>query len=521
MGAVTLPQIESAPASGALLAVEGLTKSFAGTRALDGVSFELERGTVHALLGGNGSGKSTTIKVLAGVYEADGGQITLGGTTLDAAAITPSIARHLGLRFVHQQNTVFPTLSVAENLAIGHGFEAGIGGRVRWREQRRQAQALLERFEIDAAPTSKLGTLGLATQTMITIARALQDVEENARGLLVLDEPTSALPPHEADLLLDALERYVKRGETIMYVSHRLEEIVRIADRATILRDGVVAASLERDEISHDRLVELIMGRKGPVTQLGASSRQRRSDAAAVVSVRGLSGGAARRIDVDVHEGEILGVAGLLGSGRTSLLRLLFGAQPREDGVILLRGRALDVTSPHEAMCAGIAYVPDDRLKDAAFMEMSVTENLGMAVTPMYVRGGRLRHRTERVAARGLMSSYMIKAASPKARFSTMSGGNQQKVVLARWLRREPQLILLDEPTQGVDVGARHEIWQIVRAAADRGAAVIAVCSDFDELAQVCDRALIVKGGRSVGERDGADLDGKTLEHAVLQEEAA
>ncbi len=499
------------------LIVSDLCKSFGGTQALDGVSFTLEPGTVHALLGGNGSGKSTMIKVLAGVYQADSGHVTLRGETHPARSISPALAREAGLRFVHQQDSTFPTLTVAENLALGHGFEVGAGWRVRWRTQQRLAREVLERFEINVDPSAKLGTLGLALQTMITIARALQDVEDAKNAILVLDEPTSALPPHEVDMLLDALRRHASRGQTIMYVSHRLDEIVRIADCATILRDGKVAAVVDRDDITHDRLVELIMGRKTPPMTTRSPVDRRRSTRTAALSARGLVGGAVRNVNLDVHPGEIVGIAGLMGSGRTTLLRLLFGAQVAEAGELCVGGDVLHLSNPRQAMRAGIAYVPEDRLIDAAFAELDVTENIGMATTGRYFRGGRLRHRLERQDAKELMDRFMVKAESPKARFSTMSGGNQQKVVIARWLRREPAVLLLDEPTQGVDVGARLEIWELVRQAAVRGAAVITVCSDFDELALVCDRVLVLQDGTTVAEYDGHDLDGESLEHAVLQ----
>jgi ribose transport system ATP-binding protein len=510
---------ERGAAAAPVLGVEGLRKAFGGTQALDDVSFALERGRIHALLGGNGSGKSTTIKVLAGVYQADEGRVTLGGQTHDVHSLSPALAKDAGLRFVHQQDSLFPTLTVAENLAFGHGFETGAGWRVRWRSQHRRAEGLLARLELDVAPTAIVGTLGLATQTMVTIARALQDIDDATDAVLVLDEPTSSLPPHEADLLLEALLRYATAGQTIMYVSHRLDEIVHIADRATILRDGKVATTIDREEISHDRLVELIMGRKAARMAHRAPPQTTRRDAPAL-EVRGLAGGAVRSVDLEVRPGEIVGVAGLLGSGRTTLLRLLFGAQAPAAGEIVVNGVDRRFSSPSEAMKAGVAYVPEDRLRDAAFAQLNVTENIGMAVAGRYFRGGRLRHRRERKDATDLMAKYMVKAESPRARFSTMSGGNQQKVILARWLRREPAVLLLDEPTQGVDVGARLEIWDLIREGAARGAAVIAVCSDFDELARACDRAVILQRGVLVGGVQAADLDGSTLEHSVLWKEA-
>jgi ribose transport system ATP-binding protein len=502
----------------AALSVRHLCKSFGGTQALDDVSFSLRRGKIHALVGGNGSGKSTTIKVLAGVYQADRGEVELAGEWVPADSLTPARAREAGLRFVHQQESTFPDLTVAENLAIGHGFDVGAGGRVRWRSQNRLAERLLERFEIDASPRARLDTLSMASRAMVAIARAVQDVDDSRGAILVLDEPTSALPPHEVQLLLDALERYARAGQTIVYVSHRLDEIVRIADAATVLRDGRVAASIQRDEITHDRLVELIIGRK--VDRMVARSARAMTDALPrVLKAANLAGGAVRDASFALHRGEIVGVAGLLGSGRSSLLRLLFGALPVESGEIELDGRAIRPSGPREAIRAGVAYVPEDRLNDAAFADLDVMENLGMATTSSYFRRGLLRHRAEAQDTRGLMTDFLVKAESPEARFSTLSGGNQQKVILARWLRRNPPVLLLDEPTQGVDVGARLEIWDLVRRVADQGTAVLAVCSDFDELATACDRILVMTKGRVVAEMLGGNLDGHGLEEAVLAEE--
>jgi ribose transport system ATP-binding protein len=503
-----------------VLRVLDVEKSFGGTQALAGVSFELQAGSVHALLGGNGSGKSTAIKILAGVYDADGGQIELGGRRIDAATMTPARAREAGLHFVHQQQSTFPELTVAENLAIGRGFQTGQLARVKWRELRRRSAQILERFHIDADPDARLGDLGPAGQAMVAVARALQDQEGEHEGVLVLDEPTASLPRAEADLLLAALRRYADEGQTILYVTHRLEEVLRVADSATILRDGHVVTTADRSELSHGKLVELIMGRK--VEELLTSTAEQGAGAQreVVARVTGLSGGPVRDASFAVHQGEILGIAGLLGSGRSSLLRLLFGAVPVEDGTVELDGKDVRFASPRQAIAAGVAYVPEDRLTDAAFADMTVTENLGITTTGRYFRGARLRHRAERQDARVIVGDYLIKAAALNAPFATMSGGNQQKVIMARWMRRDPRLLLLDEPTQGVDVGARAEIWQLVRNAVDQGAASVVVSSDMEELPRVCDRVLVLRQGRIVGELAGADLTEKQLDQLLLTAEA-
>ena len=495
-----------------------LRKAFAGTVALAGASFELERGTIHALLGGNGSGKSTAIKIMAGVYQADGGQFEAGGNRFDATAMTPARARELGLRFVHQQQSTFPELTVAENLAIGHGFGRGPLSRVHWRSVFRRTAAVLERFQIKASPRDRLGSLGAATQAMVAIARALQDQEGEGEGVLVLDEPTASLPSSEVEMLLDALQRYAAAGQTILYVTHRLDEVTRIADGATVFRDGAVAATLGKDELDHATLVEKIMGRK--VERALGGGRQA-IEGEALLRVSGLEAGPVRDASFELREGEVLGIAGLLGSGRSSILRALFGAKPAGAGRIELGGEELQLAEPRQAMAAGIAYVPEDRLADAAFTELSVLDNCGITTAGRYFRRGHIRRRAERRDARELIAAFHVKAASLDAPFTSMSGGNQQKVVLARWMRRNPRLLLLDEPTQGVDVGARAEIWQLVRKAVDAGAGALVVSSDYEELSRACDRVLVLQQGRIAAELCDDDLTEENLDHLTWTTEAA
>lgn len=507
------------------LRVTGLAKTFGGTRAVAGVGFEIEAGTIHALLGGNGSGKSTTIKMLSGMYQADEGVIAVGDeygdNACEASAWSAAKAKDAGLRFVHQQSSAFPELTVAENLAIGHGFETGAGGRVHWRAQRRRARATLQRFGIDLDPAAPLAQYGVATHAMVAIARALQDIapgDAQAGGILVLDEPTAALPPREVAVLLSELRRLAREGQTVVYVTHRLDEVVQIADRATILRDGRVTATLTGAEITHSALVESITGGSLP-TAAAASTRVSHADDAVRLRCTGLVGAAVRGADLQVRAGEIVGVAGLLGSGRSTLLRIVAGETSREGGEIVLDGGRVSFRNPRDGVRAGVAFSPEDRRDAAAFMELSVRENMGILSTPRYFRRGRLRHRREAADARDLLQTYGVRAASTELPIGLLSGGNQQKALLARWLRLRPRLLLLDEPTQGVDIGARTEIWQLVRRAVDEGAAALAVLSDFEEMVAVCDRVILVRRGRTVGELDCQGLTDSALEHAVLATE--
>ncbi len=489
------------------LRVRDVAKAFAGTKALAGASFEVARGTIHALIGGNGSGKSTLMKILAGVETADAGEIEIRGERHDAASQTPARARAAGLHFVHQQNSTFPDLTVAENLALGRGFDTALGARIRWRVTRRRAAEVLSRLEIDVAPDAPVNQLGPATQMMVAIARALQDQEGASDGILLLDEPTASLPAHEVDVLLAALKRYAAAGQTIVYVTHRLEEVMQIADSATVLRDGSVVARLCRDELDHTTLVSLIMGRAVEET----SFRSSRAPGEVVLEASGFAGGGG---GFELRAGEVIGVAGLLGSGRTSMLRQLFGVAGG-DAEVRMHGRPLMLRDCTDAMRAGIAYIPEDRTADAVFADLSVKENLSITALGSYWRRGRIDRGRERRSARDLMSSFRVRAASEEAPLATLSGGNQQKVILARWLQRKPGVLLLDEPTQGVDVGSRAEIHGIVREIVDRGAGALIVSSDFSELAAVCDRAIVLRRGRVVAEVPGGDLTEDVLNSVV------
>lgn len=490
--------------------IEHVSKDFGPTRALQDVTVELAPGTVHALLGGNGSGKSTLIKILAGVEQADRGMVRLGDISVDLRQMTPMAARECGLHFVHQQTSTFQSLTVAENLALSRRFDTATLGRIPWRAIRENAAAVLDRFEIDAHPDQLLGELGPATQTMVAIARALQGQEDATRGVLVLDEPTASLPDPEVRLLLDALRRYAQAGQTIVYVTHRLDEVFAVADRATLLRDGRVVAEVAPSELTHEALVELIMGRS--VEQV---ERLRGvSDGEPVLEVTRLTGGPLRDVSFEAHAGEIVGIAGLIGSGRSSLLKGLFGAVPM-DGTVAVEGIRVRARQPRDAIAAGLVYVPEDRTKDAAFRQLAVRENISLTALSDYWSKGWLQQRREARDARGLLEQYHIKAASTEAPLATLSGGNQQKAVLARWLRTNPRVLLLDEPTQGVDVGARTEIYKMIGDAVMSGATALLASSDFEELATVCTRVLVLHRGRIADELRGDDVTSERVQRAV------
>ncbi len=492
-----------------VLRVHGIGKTFPGTRALDGVSLNVRRGEIHALVGTNGSGKSTLIKILAGIYTADpGGEIVVNGTRFASGDLTPAKAKAVGLHFVHQIPAVFPMLSVAENIAIGRGFVTGPGGRIRWAEQRERTQRILERFHIHGTPEMPAGFLGPADRTLVVIARALQDLDGAHSGVLILDEPTASLPGPEVERLLDTLRKYAAQGQAIIYVTHRLDEVLRATQRVTALRDGRNVGTVDTAGMDKSKIVSLMLGRS--VDQERAHGVTVAS-ADPVLSVRGLAGGYVSGATFEVGRHEILGVAGLIGSGAADIQRLLFGTVPITGGEVTLDGRPYRPEGPQAAIAAGVAYVPPDRAHEAEFPAMSVRANLTAGAVSRYFLGNRLRHDLERSDARALIERFLVRASSTEQPQSTLSGGNQQKTIVARCLRDEPKLLLLDEPTQGVDVHARAEIHKLLREAAKGKTSMIVVSSDFEELASLCDRVIAVVRGRIVGEVRPPALDSHRL----------
>jgi ribose transport system ATP-binding protein len=494
-------------ADGAVVSLRGIRKSFPGTRALDGVSIELQPGEVHALLGGNGSGKSTLIKIMAGVYTADAGDIEVQGTITPGDAFTPELADSSGLRFVHQQDSGFPTLTVTENLFAGHHLPTLPGGVINWRAAHRLTRQVLEEYGLDINARALFGELRPAAQQMVVIARALFGTADVCA--VVLDEPTASLPPAEVEHLLESVRGLVARGLAVMYVTHRLDELPGFAARATVLKDGRVAGTMRGDELTHERMIDLITG---GLIIAGGRPTQAHPGGDVILAVSNLSAGPVRDANLEVRAGEVLGISGLVGSGRTSLLRAIFGDLRQDAGSITLKGRSLK-GGVASAVAAGIAMVPENRLTDAVFAQLRLDENLvGAALENYRGRTGLLNYKSAVHDAAELKVRYAIKASSLASPLEVLSGGNQQKAVLARWMHRNPSLILLDEPTQGVDVGARAEIHEIVRDAARRGAAVVVVSSDVEELAVLCDRVVGMVRGATMGELSGADISTSDLE---------
>lgn len=512
MQSPALTELQRHPA----LELGSLSKTFPGGKALDDVSFTVDAGTVHMLVGGNGSGKSTLVKGLAGVQPADsGGWIRLRGETIPAHEMTPRKARGAGLRFVHQHPGVFPTMTVADNVALSNTFPVRLG-RVSGRALRARTKRLLDTFHIDVSPDAIMGDLQTAAQTMIAIARALQDQTEGTQPLsaVVLDEPTASLPENEAELVLSTVRRVAETGVAVIYITHRLEEVAQVGDAFTVLRDGKHVITRRAAGVNESALIEYIVGRPLEPADTQSALLTGRHDV--VLSVRNLTAPPLADISFDVHAGEILGIAGLLGSGRSELLHSLFGSRPVEAGTAVLSGMPMEFGDVASTMQGGLALVPEDRPNEAMFPDQSVRHNFSIADLPTFSRFGRMHAGDERRAASEAVRTFMIQAKSDGQVISSLSGGNQQKVILARWIQRHPKVLLLDEPTQGVDVAARAEAYAIIRRAAASGVATIIVSSDFEELAEISDRVLIMREGRLVGEVQGPQIDRHRLTELTL-----
>ncbi|WP_326818108.1 MULTISPECIES: sugar ABC transporter ATP-binding protein [unclassified Streptomyces] len=495
-----------------LLTMSGITKSFPGVRALDGVDLEVQAGEVHCLLGQNGAGKSTLIKVLAGAHQPDDGEIAWRGAPV--ALKSPIAAMRLGIATIYQELDLVEGLSVAENIFLGHEPTTA-RFIVRTREGRTAAAALLKRLghpEID--PARPVGTLSAAQQQIVSMARALShDVR-----LIVMDEPSAALDPDEVDNLFRIVASLTADGVAVVYISHRLEEIRRIGDRVTVLKDGrAVAVGLPAKSTPTRDIVAMMTGRnveyvfpQRPETSAEVTEAARQEP---VLTVEGLAReGEFAPLDLALRPGEIVGLAGLVGSGRSEILETIYGARRPSAGRVLVGGRPLRPGSVRAAVAAGIGLAPEERKAQALLMLESVTRNVSVSSMSRFARAGWLDRGAERRAARTATRELSLRPDNPDTPVRTLSGGNQQKAVLARWLLRGCRVLLLDEPTRGVDVGARAELYAVIRRLADEGLAVLLVSSEVPEVLGLADRVLVLREGRVVHTADARELD----EHRVL-----
>jgi len=501
-----------------VVAVAGLSKTFGNTTVLKDVGLSVAPGEVHGLIGHNGSGKSTLIKILSGYHDPDpGGELRVRGEPV-SLPLRPGEDSDLGIAFVHQDLGLAESLTVLENMRLGRYRFPGKVPRINWREERRICGQLLERFNISARPDMDLREVADVDRALIAIARAVSDIERSDRpGLLVLDEPTVYLPGDSVRALFRTMRSIAAGGHGIIFVAHQLEEVLEITDEVTVLREGRVAGHLRTRDATHDRLVNLIVGRDlGELYPDAPDTPDRRS---VLAEVEGLSGGMVTSFSATLLEGEIVGVTGLLGMGSEDVPYLLYGARAAESGQLRWRGRAVPGKrlSPVWSLRAGIVLIPANRLRDGVIPTMTVGENVAQAVLPQHKQRGRVRLRALAAQVSRTLRSFDVRPADPAAAMSTLSGGNQQKALIGKWLQVEPRLLLMHEPTQGVDIRARQEIFSYIAAAAASGTTVLIASSELEDLVGLCHRVLVFREGRVRRELSGASLTEPELIKASYQ----
>ncbi|HVU76871.1 MAG TPA: sugar ABC transporter ATP-binding protein [Gaiellaceae bacterium] len=492
------------------LELRNLCKSFGATRALKNVDLAIAPGEIHGLLGENGSGKSTLIKILSGYHAPDAGELFIHGAPV-RLPLRPGQFRKLGLDFVHQDLGLVPSLSVLENLRLGDFGARSRRFHISWRTERARAKATFDRYGLAIDPSTLVGDLSPVERALLAIVRAVEGLRvksstgEEVKGVLVLDEPTVFLPREGSVELFRLVREIAAAGGSALFVSHDLDEVREITDAITVLRDGAVAGTVRTQDATETRLIELILGRR---LVESIYSRDEDGGRPPLGSVEALSDDVVADVSFEFSEGEVLGLTGLVGSGFERVPYCIFGAERPQVGRLTLPGHDYELArlTPAKALGAGIALIPADRLRDAAVGSLTLVDNILMRSLKEFFRLGVLRRRETVRETRGLMSTFDVRPPDPKAVYSTLSGGNQQKALFSKWLRRRPGLLLLHEPTQGVDVGARQQIFAAIRRAADAGTPVICASSDYEQLAAVCDRVLIFSRGRIVEQLVGKDV---------------
>lgn len=468
------------------LSLQSIIKSFPGVKALDDVSLDIRPGTVHALCGENGAGKSTLMKIIDGLYQPDEGRILLDGSPVEVR--NPIQARELGIAMIAQELQYVPDMTVAENLFIGRLPRTL--GRIDWRRVRREAAELLEREGLDYGIDRKLGTLTVSQIQMLEIERAIY----HGADLLIMDEPTSALAHREAERLFEKIRTLRDAGTSIIYISHKMDEVFRIADDISVLRDGAVVSSQRADAITATQVIEQMVGRD---LDHQAYPKTTIAPGETVLRVEGLS--AAERfedVDLEVRAGEIVGIAGLIGAGRSEVVRAIFGLDPVDRGTVEVAGTRLHPITPRKAIAAGIAMLSEDRRLEGIVPQLSIRKNATLASLDKVVHGGYAHRAEEEQLVQDYFGRMRVKAPSTETRIEQLSGGNQQKVLLARWLIADPTVLLLDEPTRGIDIGAKFEIYDIMTQLAAQGRGICMISSELPELIGMCDRIYVMSGGR-------------------------
>ena len=494
-----------------VLKLTDISKSFGGAKALAGVSFEVRSGEVHGLLGKNGSGKSTLVKILAGFHAPDhGGTLKFNGNHVNLP-LKPGNFRHLGMSFVHQNLGLVPSLTVLENLRFGQ-ITAARSAFIDWSSERSKARDALSQFGLALDTDQRIDRLSSVERALLAIVRAFEEIRiacaaTGRPGLVLLDEPTPFLPREGIDKLFSLIRQIAESGSSVVFISHDIEEVMTITDRVTVLRDGAVAGELETAKASHEQVVEMIVGRS--LAKRTAPIAHEPETRPVFAQIKNIAGGMLQPTDLCIREGEIIGLTGLIGSGYEEIPYLLFGARPSRSGSVTFSGKepiALADMSPKRAIDMNFALLPGDRQAAGGVDSLSLMDNMLLPDISTFFRGGLLNRNAMLQKAHTLGARYEVRPNDPFAKFSSLSGGNAQKVLIARWMNRNPSLLLLDEPTQGVDVQTRVQIFAAIRAAAVSGMSVFCASSDAEQLAEICHRVLVFSRGRLCKEIVGADL---------------
>ena len=491
--------------------MNGVHKRFPGVHALKGVDFEVRAGEVHALLGENGAGKSTLIKTISGVYQPDEGTMHWQGKPFKLG--NPRDAQALGIDTIHQELSLYPELTVAENIFLGHAPRRRLGpfGVIDWDATARRAREVLAELEVyNLDVKQKVGTLNVGNRQRVEIAKALS----KGAKLLIMDEPTAALSEADVASLFKTVRLLRERGVGVVYISHKLSEVFALADRVSVLRDGEYIGTQNVADVTEGELINMMVGRT--IDQL--FPKQEAEVGEVVLEVRHLTDEPhTRDVSFTVRAGEIVGLAGLVGAGRSETAQVIFGILPAQSGEILIGGKRVRINQPAQAVANGIAYVPEDRGTQGLIKEMTVRENLSMAVLRAYSSGSFIKQSEEKALAARAIEQFGIRAYGPEQIVDNLSGGNQQKVVVGKWLASDPKLIIIDEPTRGVDVGAKSEIHRLMsRLAAERGLAILMISSELPEILGMSDRVLVMRGGRIVAEVARADATQERIASAMM-----
>jgi ribose transport system ATP-binding protein len=492
-----------------ILEMKDISKTFPGVKALTNVSLTVYPGEIHALMGENGAGKSTLMKILSGAYQADpGGEIRINSehVTIDG----PLTARHRGISIIYQELSLAPNLSVAENMLLGR--EHKTGPMVDRRSMEKACQSVLTRLGVHFVASTKVSELSMAERQLVEIARALI---ANSR-ILVMDEPTTSLSSRETEAMFALVRQLRDEGLAIIYISHRMAEIYELADRVSVLRDGSYVGTLVGDQISAERLVQMMVGRD-LYSFYKKEHDAHQSRGPVMFAVRNMGDGVrVHDCSFDLHEGEVLGIAGLVGAGRTELARLIYGADPRISGDVFLKGNHLSIHRPEDAIDSGVVYLTEDRKHLGLFLDLTVRENVNVSVLGRDARmGGVLNMKSARERAAAAIKALAIRVAGDGVLVGSLSGGNQQKVLLSRLLETKPKILILDEPTRGVDIGAKSEIYRLIDELAKRGVGIIVISSELPEVVGICDRVLVMREGRLEGEVGGTGHPPVTQENII------